>query len=115
MRNLEKRVFNTYYTSTDGSLGYYLNEISKYKILPDYETKKEILKAQKGDKRASDKVVNSNQRFIFSIAKRFCNGDKDLLKDLIDLVYETYCKLISWPISHFSLANLLGVRKLFRI
>ena len=84
MRNLDKRVSNTYYTSNTGTLGSYLNDISKYKILSQDELKKTLAKAQKGDQKAINAIVNCNQRFVFSLAKRFCNGDNTLLSDLIN-------------------------------
>lgn len=84
MRNLEKRVHNTYYTPNVGSIGCYLNDISKYKIMSDHDIKRILPKAKAGDKKSIDKIVNSNQRFVFSLAKRFSNGDTDLLSDLIN-------------------------------
>ena len=84
MRNLVKRVHNTYYTSNNGAVGSYLSDISKYKILSDNEIKKEIVKAKKGDKKAIEQIVNCNQRFVFSLAKRFSNGNDELLMDLIN-------------------------------
>lgn len=84
MRNLDKRVCNTYYTSNTGTLGSYLNEISKYKILSDKEIRTELVKAKTGDEKAIATIVNSNQRFVFSLAKRFSNGNNELLSDLIN-------------------------------
>ena len=84
MRNLVKRVHNTYYTSNNGAVGSYLSDISKYKILSDNEIKNEIVKAKKGDKKAIERIVNCNQRFVFSLAKRFSNGNNELLMDLIN-------------------------------
>lgn len=84
MRNLDKRVCSTYYTSNIGTLGSYLNDISKYKILSDKEIKDELVKAKNGDEEAIKKIVNSNQRFVFSLAKRFSNGNNELLSDLIN-------------------------------
>jgi len=84
MRNLDKRTSNTYYTPNSGSLGRYLTDISKYKILSDKETKKLLQKARKGDSMAKSEIVNCNQRFVFSLAKRFSNGNTELLSDLIN-------------------------------
>jgi len=84
MRNLDKRVSNTYYTSNSGTLGSYLSDISKYKILSPEELKKALFKAQKGDQESINKIVNCNQRFVFSLAKRFSNGNNTLLSDLIN-------------------------------
>lgn len=84
MRVLEKRICNTYYTTNEGSIGRYLNDISKYKILSDAEIKDEIKKAKKGNQESVDKIVSSNQRFVFSLAKRFSKGSDSLLCDLIN-------------------------------
>lgn len=83
IKNLKKRTLNTYYTSNEGSVGYYLSEIAKYKQIPDNEIRTLIKKAQKGDKSSMDAIVNSNQRFVFMMAKRFSGGNNDLLSDLI--------------------------------
>lgn len=84
MKNLEKKISNTYYTSNIGSVGHYLADISKYKILSDNETKNLIKKSKNGDENATEQLVKSNQRFVFSLAKRFCNGSNILLSDLIN-------------------------------
>lgn len=99
MRNLNKRVCNTYYTSSTGTLGSYLSDIAKYKLLSNDELKNEIIKAQNGDDSAIAKIVNSNQRFVFALAKRFSNGNNDLLSDLVN---EANIGLIS-SIKHFDL------------
>lgn len=84
MRNLEKRVSNTYFTNNNGSLGHYLTDISKYKVLSDVEIRKLLYKTRRGDEKALTDIVNSNQRFVFSLSKRFSNGDDSLLLDLIN-------------------------------
>ncbi len=84
MRNLDKRISNTYYTPNADSITQYLSDISKYNVLSDSEIKMLISESRKGNKTASDKIINSNQRFVFSLAKRFCNGDHELLSDLIN-------------------------------
>ena len=84
MKNLEKKFSNTYYTSNIGSVGHYLSDISKYKILSDNETKILIKKSKKGDEKATEQLVKSNQRFVFSLAKRFSKGSNTLLSDLIN-------------------------------
>ena len=84
MRNALKNSANTYFTPTDGSVRYYLDDISKYPIMSDSEIKDLILKSQNGDKKATDAIVKSNQRFVFMIAKRFSSGNSTLLLDLIN-------------------------------
>lgn len=101
MRNLDKRVCSTYYTPTNGSLGQYLDDISKYKVLSDADIKILLVKAKKGDKKSMDKIVNSNQRFLFSLAKRFSGGNNELLSDLIN---EANIGLIN-AINYFDIKN----------
>lgn len=60
----------------------YLRDISKYKILSSEDTIMYIKKAQEGDKIAKDLVVNSNLRFVVTIAKQFQNRGIPLM-DLI--------------------------------
>lgn len=73
----------TYYTPKSPVLVKYLSEISKYKILTREESYDLIIKAQAGDRSALNLLVNSNQRFVFSICKKYANGDVSLLMDLI--------------------------------
>lgn len=84
MRGLNKKTCNTYYTSNTGTLGSYLSDIAKYKLLSDEDFNNEIIKAKRGDQEAITKIVNANQRFVFSLAKKFSNGNNDLLSDLIN-------------------------------
>ena len=73
----------TNFTPRTTILEKYLSEISKYKLLTSEETLKLVINAQEGDKSAIDMLVNSNQRFIFSICKKYANGKIDLLMELI--------------------------------
>ena len=60
----------------------YLRDISKYKILTQDEVACLIEKAQKGDSKAKNEVVQSNLRFVVTIAKQFQNRGIPLM-DLI--------------------------------
>lgn len=60
----------------------YLRDISKYKILSQDEIACLIEKAQKGDELAKNEVVQSNLRFVITIAKQFQNRGIPLI-DLI--------------------------------
>ncbi len=73
-----------YYTPRTSNLDIYLSEIIKYKILTAEDSRELIIKAQEGDEGAVKLLVNSNQRFIFSICKKYANGDSDLLMNLIN-------------------------------
>ena len=64
------------------ALNDYLKDISKIKLLTP-EQEKEIGKlAKEGNKRAIDKLVTSNLRFVVSVAKQYQNQGVDLI-DLI--------------------------------
>ena len=64
------------------SLSYYLKEIQKKLILEPEKEKELILLAKDGNKRAFDRVIESNLRFVVSIAKTY-QGQGVLLEDLI--------------------------------
>lgn len=63
-------------------LNAYLRDISRYKVLEYSEVNELIKKAQNGDKEAREKVVNSNLRFVVTVAKQFQNRGLPLM-DLI--------------------------------
>lgn len=60
----------------------YVKDIKKYPILSSDEISKLIIKAQAGDIQARNRVIESNLRFVISIAKRF-QGRGLPLMDLI--------------------------------
>ena len=60
----------------------YVKDIKKYPILSSDEISKLIVKAQAGDIQARNRVIESNLRFVISIAKRF-QGRGLPLMDLI--------------------------------
>lgn len=62
----------------------FLNDISKYKILTKEQEITLIYNAQRGNKKAFDKLILSNQKFVVSVAKKFLNQGLELL-DLISL------------------------------
>ena len=67
---------------SDSLLNAYLRDISRHKILEYSEVNELIKKAQNGDKEAREKVVNSNLRFVVTVAKQFQNRGLPLM-DLI--------------------------------
>lgn len=66
----------------DNILDQYINEISKYKLLTPEEEILLAIRIKDGDKEALDKLVNSNLRFVISVAKQYQNQGLDLM-DLI--------------------------------
>ena len=66
----------------DDSVRLYLREIGKIPLLEIEEEKKLTARATKGDKKAKDKLAESNMRLVVSIAKRYSGRGLDFL-DLI--------------------------------
>lgn len=65
------------------SLDQYFLEIGKYKLLSPMEEVDLAIKIRDGDLRAQDKLVNSNLRFVISVAKMYQNQGLSL-SDLIN-------------------------------
>lgn len=81
------------FTSNDELLTTYMKEISKYKVLDNSTINDLIRLAQKGDDKARNKIINSNLRFVITIAKNFQNRGVPLM-DLISNGNEGLCKSI---------------------
>ena len=67
--------------STD-SVRMYLKDISKYPLLTPEQERELAVKAINGDKQAKNKLIESNLRFVVSIAKQY-QGKGLELEDLI--------------------------------
>lgn len=78
---------------SDSLLNAYLRDISRHKILEYSEVNKLIEKAQKGDEKAREKVINSNLRFVVTVAKQFQNRGLPLM-DLISSGNEGLMKAV---------------------
>lgn len=77
---MNKKIIFT--NNEDSLLSTYLKEISKYKVL-DKESLNELIRSShKGDLLAKQKAINSNLRFVITIAKNFQNRGIPLI-DLI--------------------------------
>lgn len=61
----------------------YLRDINKYSLLSPEEEKIVAKAALNGDKKAFDKLINSNLRFVVSVAKQYQNDTLSML-DLIN-------------------------------
>ena len=76
---IEKKI-----TSYDSlSFKKYLNEIDKYDVLTIDEEVELAIKAENGDERAFNKLVNCNLRFVVSVAKQYVNK-RVKLEDLVN-------------------------------
>lgn len=75
---------------SDSLINKYFRDVAKYKMLDTETTNDLIVKAQKGDKVAKDKVVCANLRFVVKVAKPFQNKGIPL----IDLISAGNCGLI---------------------
>lgn len=84
---MSKKIIFTDRTNT--LLTSYLRDISKYKILSNDEIVSLVKEAQKGDNAAREKVIQSNLRFVVTVAKQFQNRGVPLM----DLISEGNCGL----------------------
>ena len=80
----------------DNELTPYLKEIGKYPLLGAKETARLVLRAQKGDRRARNRIIRSNLRLVISIAKKYVYRGVPL----IDLIEEGNMGLLT-AIEHF--------------
>ena len=77
-------VKNTKYSDSDNEvLSSYLKAIDKIPLLTYDEEYEIALKAKNGDKKAREKLINANLRFVVSVAKKF-RGQGMPLEDLIN-------------------------------
>ena len=75
---------NTKYSDSDNEvLSSYLKAIDKIPLLTYDEEYEIALKAKNGDKKAREKLINANLRFVVSVAKKF-RGQGMPLEDLIN-------------------------------
>lgn len=69
---------------SDSALKAYLKDVNKYPLLTVEEEKELGKKIKNGDKKAIDKLITSNLRFVISVAKQYQGQGIDL----IDLIQE---------------------------
>jgi RNA polymerase primary sigma factor len=93
----------------DRALQSYLNQIAKIKPLSREEEQELAIKAQKGDKKALDKLVTANLKFVVKVASRYQNrgltlaeliseGNMGLIKAIEKFDPEQHNKLISYAV-----------------
>ena len=68
---------------TNQTINAYLKQINKYKVLTAKEEEELVHKMKNGDEEARAKLIASNQRFVYAVAKRYGNED-----NVLDLVNE---------------------------
>lgn len=68
----------------------YLEEIRKYRILTIEEEKEIFKRIKNGDVEARNEIIQSNQRFVFAVAKRYATNEINLL----DIINEANIGLI---------------------
>jgi RNA polymerase primary sigma factor len=78
---------------SDSLLNSYLRDISKFKVLENSEINELVEKAQSGDEKAREAVINSNLRFVVTVAKQFQNRGLPLM-DLISSGNEGLIKAV---------------------
>ena len=79
--NLKEK--KTSFITADRTINDYLKDINKYKVLTAKEEWQLIKQMRDGDEKAKEKLIVSNQRFIYAVAKRYANAD-----NIMDLVME---------------------------
>ena len=82
---MSKRMLNDTSSVQDEKdvLSIYLKEINKVPLLDHDEEYQLALRAQKGDEKARERLINANLRFVVAVAKKF-QGQSLPLEDLID-------------------------------
>jgi RNA polymerase primary sigma factor len=75
-------VKNKNLTPKNQYLSMYFRDISDFKVLGVEEEFQLFEDIKKGDENAKRKIIESNQRFVIAVAKKFSNGD--ILLDLIN-------------------------------
>lgn len=74
-----------------GAVDRYFKEIAKLPLLSHKETMELFGKIKKGDKKAREKLINSNLRFVVYIAKKYWNSS---VMSFEDLIQEGNCGLL---------------------
>ena len=87
-------------TNDDEVLAMYLKEINTIPLLTREEEESLAVQAANGDKRAKDKIVRANLRFVVNVAKKYQNHGLDL----VDLISEGNIGLLA-AISHFDVTK----------
>ena len=76
---MEKKNLNCKIFASNECVTTYLREIRKYKTMTAEEEGQAFIRLQEGDTRAREEIILANQRFIFSLAKKYAKDEKELL------------------------------------
>lgn len=95
-KNKINTTFNKRFTSNNNLVVSYLNDIKKYDVMTKEEEIEIFKRIKNGDNKAKEELINKNQRFIFSLAKKYANGDK-----VIDVVNEGNIAMIEEAIDKY--------------
>ena len=84
-RYMSKGMLNATFTADEDKdvLSIYLKEINQVPLLDHDEEYELAVKAQKGDEKARERLINANLRFVVAVAKKY-QGQGLPLEDLID-------------------------------
>ena len=73
---------NTFVAGNDPTINAYLKDVNRYKVLSAGEEAELVKKMMEGDEVAREKLIVSNLRFVYAVAKRYANNDN--LPDLVE-------------------------------
>ena len=83
---MAKMLNSEYYMDDDKDvLSIYLKQINKIPMISHEEEYELALKAQQGDKKAREKLINSNLRFVVTVAKKNQEGCAERTAHHLDL------------------------------
>lgn len=77
--SMNTKNYNCKFYSGNEALNKYLSDIRKYKVLTPDEEVKLFERIANGDEKAKSKIVESNQRFVYSLAKIYSKDEKEVL------------------------------------
>ena len=86
---MKSRLTNSFFVE-EGSLGLYLRDISRYDPLSAEQEREIAAKIRQGDRRALDKLIKANLRFVVSVSRNYQNQGMSL----VDLINEGNLGLI---------------------
>lgn len=77
--NVDFKALSCKYFNSSSGVSAYLNSIRKYEKLSPEEEEETIRKVNEGDRDARWKLIMHNQRFIYSMAKRYARNEDEIM------------------------------------